>query len=457
MTTEPAAEATAGLQIEYRHPSDLHANPRNARTHSPDQIRRITDSIRQFGFTNPLLVDEADQLLAGHGRLAAAQQLGLTTVPTVRLSTLSDAEKRAYVIADNRLAERAGWDAELLALELEYLSDLELDFDVTITGFDIAEIDIAIQGQTDSSAADEVPELERDTPPVTAPGDQWQLGPHRLVCGDARDPAAYAALLGDERVAAVFTDPPYNVKIHGHVSGLGKVRHAEFAMAAGEMSPAEFTAFLRTVCQQLAAFSLHGSLHYLCMDWRHVGEILAAGNAVYTELKNLCVWTKTNAGMGSLYRSQHELVFVFKHGTAPHRNNVELGKHGRYRSNVWSYAGANTFRRGRDADLADHPTIKPVALVADALLDCTRRRDLVLDAFGGAGTTLIAAERTGRRARLLELDPRYVDVTLRRYLQLTGTDPVHLASGQTWSQQSVGHGLAPLGAAPAMLEACDEQ
>jgi DNA modification methylase len=452
MATTPFATAHPELHVHYRIPADLRINPRNPRTHSPAQVGHIADSIREFGFTNPVLIDEADQVLAGHGRLAAARQLGLETVPTVRLSTMSEAQKRAYVIADNRLAEKAAWDPELLALELSYLSDMDLDFDVTITGFDVAEIDIAIQAVTETSAADDVPDPEIDSPPVSALGDLWRLGPHRLLCGDARDPAAYAQLLGDERAAVVFTDPPYNVPIQGHVSGLGKATHDEFAMASGEMNPAEFTAFLTSVCQQLTAFSTDGSLHYLCIDWRHLGELLAAGNAVYTELKNLCVWAKTNAGMGSLYRSQHELVFVFKHGTAPHRNNVELGRHGRYRTNVWSYAGANTFRRGRDQDLADHPTVKPVALVADALLDCSKRRDLVLDCFGGAGTTLIAAERVGRRARVLELEPRYVDVTLRRYLALTGTEPVHVASGRTWSELAAGRAAPPLNDATVRQE-----
>jgi hypothetical protein len=434
MQTENAVPTSPGLQIEYRLPADLRLNPHNPRTHSPAQLRRIADSIRQFGFTNPVLIDEADQVLAGHGRLAAARDLQLETVPTVRLARMTEPEKRAYVIADNRLAEKAGWDPELLALELKYLTELELDFDVEITGFDTPEIDIALQGVTASTAADEAPAPDLVRPPVSALGDLWQLGPHQVLCGDARDAAAYRQLLGDERAAAVVGDPPYNVKVQGHVSGLGQHTHGEFLMASGEMTPAEFTAFLTTVCQLLVAFSSDGSLHYLFMDWRHLGELLAAGRAAYTELKNVCVWAKSNGGMGSLYRSAHELVFVFKNGTAPHRNNVELGKHGRYRTNVWNYAGANTFRAGRDDDLADHPTVKPVALVADALLDCTRRRDLVLDPFGGSGTTLIAAERTGRRARLLELEPRYVDVILRRYCTLTGTDPVHVATGRRWSE-----------------------
>jgi len=429
------AANTPTLAIECRPIDALHLNPHNPRTHSAEQVQQIADSIHQFGFTNPILIDEDDQVLAGHGRLAAAKLLGLTTVPTVRLATMTEAEKRSYVIADNRLAEKAGWDPALLALELNYLVDLDLDFDVTITGFEIGEIDVAIAVGQPPAAEDEAPAPCVSAPPVTQVGDVWQLGPHRLVCGDARDPAAYQALLGDERAAAVICDPPYNVKIAGHVSGLGAIQHREFPMASGEMTPSEFAAFLTLICQHLAAFSRSGALHYLFMDWRHLAELLTAGAAVYTEFKNLCVWAKTNAGMGALYRSQHELILVFKHGTAPHRNNVALGKYGRYRSNVWTYPGVNTFRTGRDADLASHPTVKPVALIADAILDCTKRRDIVLDAFGGSGTTLIAAQRTGRRARVLELDPLYVDVTLRRFLHLTGIEPVHGASGQTWTER----------------------
>lgn len=397
--------------------------PRNARTHSKKQIHQIADSIAEFGFTNPVLVDRDDMIVAGHGRVEAARLLGMETVPVICLEDLSEAQIRAYVIADNKLAENAGWDSELLGLELQYLSDLDVDFDATITGFEVPEIDLLIAGVTDTppedDPADDIPEVD-EANPVSQPGDLWRLGRHRLLCGDATERESLERLLDVEEAQMVFTDPPYNVRIDGHVCGLGSVKHAEFAMAAGEMSPAQFTAFLETVFGQLADHSVDGAIQFICMDWRHLGEVVAAGNAAYSELKNLCVWAKTNGGMGSLYRSQHELVFVFKAGTAPHINNVELGKHGRYRTNVWTYAGINSFGAGRDADLAMHPTVKPVALVADAMLDCSRRGGIVLDAFSGSGTTIIAAERTGRRGYAIEIDPAYVDVAIKRYQQLTG-------------------------------------
>lgn len=420
------------LKVTYRPVSGLLPNLRNPRTHSAAQLRQIANSIRQFGFTNPILIDEADRVLAGHGRLEAARTLGMESVPTIRLADMTAAQKRAYVIADNRIAERAGWDEKLLALELQYLTELDIDFDVTITGFEMAEIDLHLQGLAEQDPDDEVRLPEPNAPTVSIPGDLYALGAHRLLCADARDTDAYAQLMGAERAQMVVTDPPYNVPIAGHVSGLGAVQHREFPMAFGEMSPAEFTEFLRTVIAHLAAYSQDGAIHFVCMDWRHVGELLTAGRAVYTECKNICVWVKTNAGMGSLYRSQHEFVFVFKVGSASYINNVDLGRH-RYRTNVWNYPGANTFRKGRDEELALHPTLKPVALVADALLDCSNRKGLVLDPFGGAGTTLIAAERTGRRARLIELDARYVDTTIGRWQKLTGKTAQHLASGLSFA------------------------
>ena len=271
-------------------------------------------------------------------------------------------------------------------------------------------------------------------PPITRPGDCWLIGDHRLICGDSTDPDTYARLLEGAEAQMIFTDPPYNVPIEGHVSGLGKVKHREFAMASGEMPEAEFTTFLATVFRNLAGHSVEGAIHFICMDWRHLGEVLAAGKSAYSELKNLCVWAKTNGGMGSLYRSQHELVFVFKAGTAPHINNVELGKHGRYRTNIWSYAGINSFGKDRDADLALHPTVKPVALVADAILDCSKRRGIVLDAFAGSGTTLIAAEKTGRRGYGIELDPHYCDVIIRRLAAAANVEATHAATGRLFAE-----------------------
>jgi DNA modification methylase len=265
-------------------------------------------------------------------------------------------------------------------------------------------------------------------------GDVWLLHRHRVLCGSALDAAVFAALMGAEQAAMVFTDPPYNVRIDGHASGLGAVHHRPFPMASGEMDSAEFTAFLAKAFRNLAAFSVDGSLHYIFMDWRHVEDLLAASREPYGEPKNLCVWVKDNAGMGSLYRSQHELVFVFKNGRNGHRNNVQLGQFGRNRTNVWRYPGANSFARcGEEGNLsALHPTVKPVAMVADAMLDCSARGDIVLDAFLGSGTTVIAAERTGRRCFGMELDPGYVDTIVRRWQVLTGGSARHAASGRSF-------------------------
>lgn len=414
------------LQIEQVSLHELRARDCNPRTHSKRQIRQIQQSIRKYGFVSPLLVDDDNRIIAGHGRATAAKSLNLKTVPVVRLSHLSEAEKKAYVIADNRLAEKAGWDPEILAIEFQGL--IELGFDVELTGFETAEIDLILEDFRDATSQSLVPDDEipepLSGPPVSRSGDLWVLGAHRLLCGDALSAAAYTKLLGGQSADMTFTDPPYNVRIDGHVSGLGRVRHSEFAMASGEMTETDFTAFLSTTFGLAAKASRDGALQYVCMDWRHLTEILTAGRTAYDHLLNLCVWNKDNGGMGSLYRSKHELVFVFKVGNAAHINNVELGRHGRNRTNVWNYAGVNTFRSGRLDELAMHPTVKPVALVADAIKDASRRSDLVLDPFAGSGTTIIAAETTGRQARAMEIDPKYVDVIIRRWQALTGKEAV---------------------------------
>jgi len=458
----PPAIHLRGLQVEER-PIDSLALRRNTpRTHSEKQIRQIAASIQAFGFTNPVLIDAKGTVVAGHGRVRAARQLGLTTVPTIRLDHLSDAQVRAYVIADNKLAECAGWDRDLLALELQGLAEIDLGFDLEVTGFETAEIDLLIgeaaEGE-EADPADEVTALDPKTPVVSRPGDLWEIGPHRLLCGDALDAAAYARVLTGRRAQMVFVDPPYNVPIEGHVSGLGRTRHREFAMARGEMNAAEFSAFLETALGHHAAHSADGALHFVCMDWRHAGELLAASRTPYSEYKNLCAWVKTNAGMGSLYRSQHELVFVFKVGQAPHTNNVALGRHGRTRSNVWRYAGVNTFSAERDQALALHPTVKPVRMVADAILDCSRRGEVVLDGFAGSGTTLLAAERTGRVGFGLEIDPRYVDTALRRLAEHAGLQTVHAESGRTFAEVAAARASAaePAEAAPGGETLLDEE
>jgi DNA modification methylase len=410
----------------------------NARTHSKKQVRQIADSIVRFGFTNPVLISDDGEIIAGHGRVEAAKLLGMKSVPTLRLSHLNAAQRRAYVIADNKLALNAGWDRGLLAIELQALVDL--DFDVEITGFSLAEIDLVLDEAEEASpaagrdAADEVPPVPDPVTATAQPGDLWLLDRHRLLCGDSRDPETFERLLQGDRIDLIFTDPPYNVAIDGHVCGLGRIRHREFAMGAGEMSRETFTAFLQLTLGHAATFCRDGAIAFVCMDWRHIGELLAAGQAVFTELKNLCVWNKTNGGMGSFYRSKHELIFVFKVGSAAHTNTFGLGDTGRYRTNVWDYAGINTLRTGRAEELAMHPTVKPVALVADAIKDCSRRSEIVLDPFAGSGTTLIAADRTGRRARLVEFDPAYCDQILLRYEKVTGKSARLAATAQAFEE-----------------------
>jgi DNA modification methylase len=436
------------MQIEYTPVRELRPHPNNARTHSKKQIRQIARSIEKFGFCNPVLVDDAKQIIAGHGRVEAAKLLGINAVPICELSHLSEAERRAYILADNKLAENAGWDRELLAIELQGL--IELDVDIELTGFEMAEIDLVLEEAREATGAPSGPE---DTAPEPSPGpsvsqtgDLWLLGTHRLLCGDARDKAAYDHLLEGAKAEFVFTDPPYNVAIDGNVCGLGRVRHREFAMASGEMSEAEFTAFLQAVFALLIENTVDGSIHQICMDWRHLSEMIGAGRAVYSELKNLCVWNKSNAGMGSFYRSKHELVFVWKSGTAAHINNFELGQHGRHRTNVWDYPGISTMRAGRMEELAMHPTVKPTALVADAIKDCSRRGSLVLDPFCGSGTILIAAEKTGRKARALEIDPTYVDVAVRRWQAYAGKPAILAGSGTTFEATEDQRTAKPLAA-----------
>src|SRR4051794_4636343 len=412
--------------IEPLPPSALRPYSRNARTHSTKQIRAIARSIERFGFTNPVLISEENEIIAGHGRVEAAKHLGIDSVPTLRLSHLNAAQRRAYVIADNKLALNAGWDRETLAIELQALVDLE--FEVELTGFSLAEVDLVIDEARDSSPEpgggpeDEIVPATDLATAVTRSGDIWVLGRHRLICGDSRHPVTFDGLLRGERAAVVFTDPPYNVPIDGHVCGLGRTRHREFAMGVGEMSSTAFAGFLTDTLGNAANACNDGAIAFVCMDWRHMGELLTAGQSVFSELKNLCVWNKTNGGMGTFYRSKHELVFVFKVGTAPHTNSFGLGDTGRYRTNVWDYAGVNTLKRERMDELAIHPTVKPVALVADAIRDCSKRGEIVLDPFAGSGTTLIAAEKTGRRARLVEFDPVYCDRIVRRFEAFTGKE-----------------------------------
>ncbi len=437
------------LSIKYVALSSLKLNPHNPRLHTKKQIGQLARSIETFGFNVPILIDSDSQVIAGHGRVLACKNLGVKDVPAVRVEHLSKEQIQAFTIADNRLTENGEWDDRLLGEQIKILSEAELDFSLEVTGFEVAEIDLFIEHL--SPILEENPD-PADILPSTLPvqisqvGDVWRMGKHRVLCGNALSAGSYETLMHGRQAHMIFTDPPYNLRISGHVSGNGKHCHREFVMGSGEFSEDEFIRFLTKVLTLLGRYSCNPSLHYIFMDWRHIGELLAAGRAAYSGLKNLCVWAKDNAGMGSFYRSQHELVFVFQSGTTSTRNNIQLGQFGRSRSNLWRYPSAHSFARVTDEGdlLALHPTVKPVALVADAILDCTARGDIILDPFLGSGTTIIAAERTGRICYGMELDPKYVDTAMRRWQRFTGLDALHQTTGQTFAQreQEIDNGSA---------------
>jgi DNA modification methylase len=428
------------LSVVYIPTQKLKFNPTNPRIHNDKQVRQIAGSIEAFGFNVPVLVDRNLQVIAGHGRVEAAKLLGIPKLPTIHLEHLTESQTKAFAIADNRLTENSVWNQALLAEQLKSLSEAELDFSLEATGFEVGEIDVLIEGlvpatEDRADPADSLPEVQ-ETIQVTKPGDSWFLHRHRVLCGNSLNEANFRLLMQNRRAAMVFVDPPYNVPIIGHATGLGAARHRDFAMARGEMSGDEYTDFLAQAFDLLAGNSTEGSIHYICSDWRHIREPLDAGHQVYSELKNLCVWAKDNAGMGTFYRSQHELIFVFKTGGGSHRNNFQLGQYGRYRTNVWNYPGVNSFSRNTEEGnlLELHPTVKPVALVADAIMDVSARGDIVLDSFLGSGTTLIACERTGRTCYGIELDPLYVDTIVRRWQRFTGLSATHAASGRGFNE-----------------------
>src|SRR6202050_2863027 len=380
----PRIDQRKRLTVVVRPIAELKLDDANPRDHTTDDIHKITRSISTFGFNVPILVDANMNVIAGHGRVLAAQKLGLLEVPTIRLDHLSAAQAKAYRIADNRIAECSEWNERLLAKNLSELSKLDINFDLDVVGFDIGEIDLRIQQISDEESPK--PDPEDDAPSIIAEavscqGDTWILGEHVIHCGNALDDVAYKD--SPEKAALVLTDMPYNIPIDGFASGLGSTHHREFPMASGEMSEQEFATFLERVCHQLVQHSVDGSLHYLFMDWRHLGELTNVGLDVYSGLQNLCVWVKDNAGMGSFYRSRHELVLIFKNGRAPHQNYVQLGKYGRNRTNVWEYPTVRSFSKSGDEEniLTTHPTAKPTRLLADAIMDAPARGQLVLDAF----------------------------------------------------------------------------
>jgi DNA modification methylase len=406
---------------------------RESRKHSPQQLRKLAASIDRFGFVLPILVDSEQRVVAGWALVLAARQLGLSEVPAVSLTDLSEAELRMLRLALNRIADDGAWDQQALAFEFSEILDLAPQVDLEITGFEMGEIDVLLDG-SGLDQEDELPPIDAEGTPVSRLGDLWVLGKHRLLCGDALRPESYARVMATDKAQMMFADPPYNVPIEGHVSGLGAVNHTDFAMASGELSSSEFQAFLRTALGHAATHSINGAIHFVCMDWRHQRELIVAGEEVYGELMNLCVWNKSNAGMGSLYRSKHELVFVYKVGKGAHVNNVALGRHGRHRSNVWDYVSQNSLNGSAKSKLALHPTCKPVAMIADAMRDCSNRGGLIIDPFGGVGTTLIAAERTGRRARVIELNPIFVDASIERWQRLTGGTAMHADTGRPFAR-----------------------
>ena len=420
-----------GLQVIYRPRTALKPHPQNPNTHSAKQVELIARSIRDFGWTNPIIIDEDDKVLAGHGRLLAAAKIGIDMVPTICVAHLSPAQRRAYVILDNRLSEVGGtWNRRLLALEHEAIQLLDPEFDLTSTGFELDDIAIMFDNLNDISE-DRTPEPDRKGPAVAKVGDLWLLGHHRLYCGDARMAASFEALLGTEKAQMVIVDAPYNVRIGGNCVAEGK--HREFIMASGEMTRTEFADFLTGVFAHLITFSVDGSLHYLFMDWRHMAEMVLA-TSQYAEQKNLIVFDKISAGMGTCYRSQHELIWLMKNGTGPHINNFLLGQKGRHRTNVWSYPGLNGAVPDRQKLLALHPTVKPLALISDAIKDCSKTGGLILDCFAGSGTIIMAAERTGRRAAAMELDAHYVDVAIRRWQADTGQKAVFAHDGRSFGE-----------------------
>jgi DNA modification methylase len=431
------------MEIKTFKIEDLIEYARNPRKNDA-VVDRMVGCIKEFGFRIPIVAKSDGSVVDGHLRLKAAKKLGMTEVPVVIADDLTDAQIKAFRLIANQSANWADWDEELLKLELEDLKDL--NFDLDLTGFDLSEVEKLLRNdEIEEDDYDEMP-ADEDAKPISKLGDLWILGEHRLLCGDSTKIEDVKKLMAGKIADMVFCDPPYNVRIDS-IIGLGSVHHDEFQMASGEMSEQEFIDFLTVVFKNLVAISKDGSIHYHCMDWKHIYEIMVAGRAAYAEFKQLCIWNKDNGGMGTFYRSKHELIFVFKNGTAKHTNNFELGQYDRYRTNVWDYSGMNSFsvkeqvrtedgRRvaGTNELLKMHPTVKPVKLVADAILDCSLHDELILDLFGGSGTTLIACEETDRRCCMMELDPKYVDTIIRRWQKHTGKQAILETTGKTFNE-----------------------
>lgn len=418
------------LRVEYLPIDALQPADRRVRKSTASQNAKVELSLRQFGVCSPILIDGDRRIVHGHVVWETARRLGLETIPAVRIGHLNQAERRALAIALNRLGETGEWDVEALKVEFDEL--IELEVDVIATGFDLAEVDaLLLEDDADEPEADDVPMVSESQ--VSQLGDLWLMGEHRLLQGDARDREVYARLITEgQGVRLALTDVPFNVPIRGHCTG--QAHHREFAIAHGELSREEFDAFNKDWMRPASSVLVDGGLLATFIDWRSVDLILSAGRELGLDLLNIVVWAKSNAGQGSLWRSQHEMLPVFKKGGAPHVNHVELGRWGRYRSNVWTYPGASTLGSDAREGLAVHPTVKPRALLEDALLDITNRGDVVLDCFLGSGSTLLAAEATGRVCRAIEIDGRYCDVALARWQQMTGREAILEETGETHAE-----------------------
>ena len=407
------------LRISMVAVAELTSSPHHARCITPEQLERVIASIADLGFCQPILIAE-NQVIDGHARLVAAKQLGLTHVPAIDCSHLSKTDRRKLALAINRTAETGEWDLDLLKIEFTDL--LELEVDLGSTGFTLQEQDIILLDDEPDEEEEQVDELPAE--PVTQLGDAWELEDHFIVCGSALEPSVYEKLLQGVLVAIIIADFPYNVCISNNVSGLGKKKHAEFKMASGEMSDAEFAAFLETTIMCAVAHLVAGGVLYGFMDWRSIDKLYRAGFAAQLTLLNLVVWYKQSGAMGAFYRSAHELIAVMCKGDKPRTNNIELGRHGRDRCNVWVAPGANRPGSSAHEMLGQHATPKPVELCVDAILDVTVRGEAVLDPFLGSGTTLIAAQKTGRRCYGIELEPGFVDVAIMRWQRLTGKQAI---------------------------------
>ncbi len=423
------------LEILYLPIEAIKSYKNNSKIHPEKQLDQLFKSINEFGMNVPVLLDNQMTLISGHARVKVCKRLGFTEVPTIKVEHLTEVQKRAFIIADNKITENGQWDEELLAQEMGFLIDL--DFNLELTGFSTSEIDLMLdEGQ--EGEEDKLPEIKPAYKPISRAGDIWEMNGHRLFCGSALSGNDFAMLMNENQASMSFIDPPYNLSVSS-ISGLGKVKHSEFAMASGEMSEEEFTNFFVRFLENLKPNMMQGGILYICIDWRHLYEAITSVRKVGLEVKNICVWAKNNAGMGTFYRSQHEMILVIKNGSGKHTNNFELGQHGRYRTNLWSYPGMNSFGSERDSLLKMHPTVKPVSMIADAIKDVSKRGQIILDCFLGSGSTLIAAEKTGRICYGMEIQPLYVDTAIRRWQQYTGKDAVRLSDGATFNSLEVSH------------------